>query len=375
MSSTGAAGDGQVVELRALSVDSGVRRAHCEQRHLSPSRAEVELAWQAFGVRPGPDDLRRHRASAPTLGEAARPPTILEAVALEFGNIDGLTKRRHFHGAAPPGSFLSPRQAAAALEQVDIDSQPKRGCSRRAASAEGVAPFDKEGYDAFSRSRRHFFESHLEARRYAALLGRSYSRPVEEEVSDGESQRLREREQGWQSFSSPKCPGFAKGALSPRRLPQRGKRHSTSSSASTAASAPGDSSRSTSGAASPELSLLSGAASPDVESECSENEQSPLKAKAKDAGTGEHPHPTPLALGLRRVLHSLLPGEDAHQLQHHRLLRGSAARMQELQGIMKHQKPGTLHAASGMAMKDVERLSREPELRMRVRRARRASCA
>mmetsp|Transcript_140819 Transcript_140819/g.262778 ORF Transcript_140819/g.262778 Transcript_140819/m.262778 type:complete len:472 (-) Transcript_140819:148-1563(-) len=186
----GAAGGGSPrLEVRALSIDSTVRRrAHSEPpADLQPraTRAELKLSMQAFGIIPDIDAAVSHRRrSAPDLtfttthGQAGK-------MAASFGDIEGLLKRRHFHGSPPPGNLISPRLAARAMEMVDIDTHARRPLVMNRAVSASVIPVGSPCYDLAScsspkfpgsprgRTSTEFFKKTLEAKQYAKLLGRA----------------------------------------------------------------------------------------------------------------------------------------------------------------------------------------------------------
>jgi len=201
-----AAGRGRPrIEVRALDVDSHVRRAHSEPPKATRTRSEVELAMQAFGIYSDVDSFAvRRRVQAETL-----PPTkaMMGRTAMEFTDITSVLRRRTFHDAAPPGSSLSPRMAAKELESIDIDSHYGRRRSMSCESSARSAPwlrtsFDEPMSDSPRQTRCQFFEHSLSADRYASLIGRPHCRSKAElaEVPAGnaEMQRIEEMERGWQ---------------------------------------------------------------------------------------------------------------------------------------------------------------------------------
>jgi len=132
----GVAGNGPPrTEFRALMVDDLVRRAHSAPPAKMPSRAEVELALQAFGVPCNSDNLHSHRRGGSPKNVETRMDVTQNAA--KFSDILGMRTRRHFHGSLVPGSRLSPRLAAATLDEVCIDAHRGRKHSKpRVASPE-----------------------------------------------------------------------------------------------------------------------------------------------------------------------------------------------------------------------------------------------
>jgi len=239
--SDGAAGRGSPrTEVRALDVDDHVRRAHSEPPKATRTRAETELAMQAFGIYSDVDSFAvRRRVQAETL-----PPTkaMIGRTAMEFTDITSVLRRKTFHDAAPPGSSLSPRMAAKSLESIDIDSYYGR---RRSVSCEPScrsAPWSCASFDSPVRGRRQFFEQILSAEKYASLIGRPHFRSQEEladiAAGNAEMQRIEEMERGWQRSDvvqatvSPHKP--KKSAL--HQFQQRAKRTGSSDTVSTASS-------------------------------------------------------------------------------------------------------------------------------------------
>jgi len=201
-----AAGRGRPrIEVRTLDVDDHVRRAHSEPPKATRTRSEVELAMQAFGIYFDVDSFAvRRRVQAEPL-----PPTkaMVGRTAMEFTDITSVLRRRSFHDAAPPGSSLSPRMAAKALESIDIDSYYGRrrsmSCDPSARSAPWLCTsFDGPMSHSPRQTRCQFFEYSSSADRYASLIGRPHFRSKAElaEVPAGnaEMQRIEEMEHGWQ---------------------------------------------------------------------------------------------------------------------------------------------------------------------------------
>jgi len=237
-----AAGRGRPrTEVRSLDVDDHVRRAHSEPPKATRTRAEIELAMQAFGIHPDVDSFAlRRRVHSETL-----PPTkaMIGRTAMEFTDITSVLRRKTFHDAAPPGSSLSPRMAAKALESIDIDSYYGR---RRSVSCEPScrsAPWACISFDSPAQGRRQFFEHMLSADRYASLIGRPHFRSQEEladiAAGNAEMQHIEEMERGWQrsgmiqATTSPQKP--RKSSLL-HKLQQRAKRTGSSDTVSTASS-------------------------------------------------------------------------------------------------------------------------------------------
>jgi len=140
---------------------------------------------QTFGVWPDIDShvSGRRRSISPNFTPATRAE--VEKRALCYGDIVGVTCKKHFHGAPPPGS-ASPRLAAVAMESIDIDQ--RAGRARPASQpprAEGILPWSSASYslecpreslNPMPRGRSlQYFEKVLEADRYAKLIGRPHA--------------------------------------------------------------------------------------------------------------------------------------------------------------------------------------------------------
>jgi len=207
--SSDAAGRGRALtEVRALDVDDHVRRAYSEPPKALRTRAEVQLAMQAFGVYADVDSFcTKGKVNAEQLSPTRK---MIGRTAMEFTDITALLKRKTFHDAAPPGSSLSPRIAAQATESVDIDAHFGRSrCLSCDPTAQELrsAPWSRASFDEAigaspAATRRHFFEKILAAEKYAALVGRPHIRRSKEEVAEAvagteEVLRLQEMESGW----------------------------------------------------------------------------------------------------------------------------------------------------------------------------------
>lgn len=178
-------------EARSLTIDDRVRFRR--SKSLPPridgegqTRLQKSQSLQAWGMLPCVDgeNRMRKRCLSPDFGPISRSAAAKMAL-LTTRDISSLTHKKQFHDCPPPGSSLSPRQAALTLESMDIDA-PYGRLMRPRTSSKGIIPTDGCTYDtdanrdhlAFfsgaprNRSTGEFFKKTLEAQSYAKLLGR-----------------------------------------------------------------------------------------------------------------------------------------------------------------------------------------------------------
>lgn len=207
------------VDLRSLHIDDSVRRARSEPPASLSTCLEIALAQQAFGVcaDTGRRRLMEEPQSVPSRAEVA-------SQSAKLGTMESLLEKRHFHGAPPPGSSLSPRIMNRALESIDIDSHAGRR-HEATPSKGGFLPLDGESWDlqagdTSKASLRRFVEQSLLADQHALLFGRPCFRNRQQ------NQRLLELEKGWNTYGSCRRSNSARPALTSRQLSRASSRTS-----------------------------------------------------------------------------------------------------------------------------------------------------
>lgn len=173
----GVAGSGLPrLELRALNVDDGVRRARSAPPAGLQTAFEVALAEQVFGVCPNSGRVRKIQEPSASMTRAE-----VANWGLAFGDIDSVMSRRRNTGAPPPvHSAASARLAATSMEAIDIDARAGR---RHSPSQWMSASWDLLSGTSKQAEQRNFLEDRFLADRQASLIGRggagnaSISRP------------------------------------------------------------------------------------------------------------------------------------------------------------------------------------------------------
>jgi hypothetical protein len=163
---------------------------------------------QAFGVETGVSDEthQRKRHLLPSTPECTRAD--IARVAARVGDIMGVVCKRHFSAQdLSSESLLTRTQRRYILDYVDIDAH----CGRLHFSQSLTTPWAKRSYDEAVGSspeatRRHFFDAHYYAERYAELIGRPHIRKPSEEPVDEDARarwhELKELEEGWKMTGS-----------------------------------------------------------------------------------------------------------------------------------------------------------------------------